>query len=157
MKTKNDSPGVLIPPPLIYVLTFFASVLLQRIFPLSISFFDSTAAYILGWIFIAANIIFIMPALVRFYKSKNTLVLIKPANSLQTTGVYTLSRNPMYMGLLLLYSGLAFLNGNWWTVLCIPILVLIITNYIIKSEENYLLRAFGAAFIDYKKKVRRWI
>ena len=148
---------MLIPPPLIYALTFLASVLLQKIFPLSRSFFDSTAACILGWILITANIIFIMPALARFYRSKNTLVLIKPANSLQTTGIYSLSRNPMYMGLLLLYTGLAFLTGNWWTVLCIPILFLIVTNYIIKSEEDYLLRAFGETFIDYRKKVRRWI
>ena len=61
-----------------------------------------------------------IPALRQFFKTKNTIVLIKPANSLQTTGIYSLTRNPMYLSLMLMYLGMAFIFGNWWTLFLAP-------------------------------------
>ena len=63
----------------------------------------------------------------------------------------------MYLGLLLLYCGIAILKGNWWTLVLIPLLVMLIQIYIIKKEENYLQNAFGDEYDTYKKKVRRWM
>ncbi|GAB3714419.1 hypothetical protein GCM10027592_54200 [Spirosoma flavus] len=85
------------------------------------------------------------------------VITSKPARSLQTGGIYSLSRNPMYLGLLLLYAGLSLLIGNVWTMLLLPFLVLIVTRYVIKREERYLERAFGHAYQSYKEKVRRWL
>ena len=56
---------------------------------------------------------------------------IRPARSLQTDGIYAWTRNPMYLGLLFLYSGLALLLGNGWTLLLIPFLMLFVQLYII--------------------------
>ena len=98
-----------------------------------------------------------LPAVITFLQTKNTLIPVKPATSLQATGVYSVSRNPMYLGLLLIYIGVAFWIGNWWTFIFVPFLFVLINKLIIEKEERYLERAFGAAFNDYKKKVRRWI
>lgn len=159
MNNIKDSPGVFFPPPLIYAAFFLLSFLLQGFFTIKRAFFfHSIAANIIGIIIIIlGQIVFGIPALRQFFKTKNTVVLIKPANSLQTTGIYSYSRNPMYVGLLFTYLGMAFIFGNWWTLILLPLLIVLITYRVILPEERYLTRAFGDAYTNYQKKVRRWI
>jgi protein-S-isoprenylcysteine O-methyltransferase Ste14 len=158
MGTKKDSPGVFIPPPLFYVFIFLLSFILQGSFTIKRTFFfHSRIANILGLIIIITGLIFTIPALRQFFKSKNTLIPFKPASSLQTSGIYSMSRNPMYLGLLFQYLGMAFIFGNWWTIFLIPVLIGLVHYFIILPEERYLLRAFGDSYQDYTKKVRRWI
>lgn len=157
MKTNNDHPGVYIPPPLFYVMVFFISIFLQRKFPLSESFFASNTAFVAGIILMATALTFLFPALVKFFQTKNTLITIKPAYSLETTGIYSISRNPMYLGLVVLYMGVGCFKGNLWTFILVPLLVLIVNHFVIRNEEAYLVRAFGADYAGYRKKVKRWI
>jgi protein-S-isoprenylcysteine O-methyltransferase Ste14 len=156
MSTKNH-PGVYVPPPLIYVTLFFLSVLLQKLWPLKRGWLNTTQAQGIGWLLIALCFLLVFIAIRQFVISKNTVVTIKPATSLQTTGIYTFTRNPMYLGLLLLYSGIAFFYGNWWTFFLLSLLIMIIQLYVIRREEKYLHNAFGTQYNAYKKKVRRWI
>jgi protein-S-isoprenylcysteine O-methyltransferase Ste14 len=93
----------------------------------------------------------------QFIRTKNTIVPNKPASSLQTTGVYHSTRNPMYLALMLVYLGLSCLIGNWWNIILLPLLFMIIQEYIIKKEEQYLVRTFGQEYIDYRHRVRRWL
>ncbi|HWC53312.1 MAG TPA: isoprenylcysteine carboxylmethyltransferase family protein [Chitinophagaceae bacterium] len=157
MPATKDNPGIVIPPPLFYAATFLLSLLIQKAVPIDNSFFHSMAARIAGIIFIGLWVLFAAPSLLQFFKTKNTLITIKPANSLQTTGIYSISRNPMYVSLLSLYTGLAFLVGNWWTLVLLPILAIVVTALVILPEERYLERAFGKSYIEYKAKVRRWL
>ncbi len=157
MKTKIDHPGVYIPPPLLYVVIFLLSVYIQKLFPLTSLFFKTSIAFILGILFAIIGLILLIPAVVKFFKTKNTLITIKPANSLQTTGIYSITRNPMYLGLLNIYTGIAFFKGNWWTLMLIPIVILTITYLVILKEEKYMARAFGNLYVEYSKNVRRWI
>lgn len=157
MKPKIDHPGVYPPPPLFYVITFFLSIAIQKQIPISNEFFKQNIAFILGLLFILVGALTLLPAIIKFFKTKNTLITIKPTNTLQTTGIYAISRNPMYLGLLIIYIGIAFLKGNLWTLLLIPLVILIVTYFVILNEERYLTRAFGNEYLDYKKKVRRWI
>jgi protein-S-isoprenylcysteine O-methyltransferase Ste14 len=156
MNSAYDSPGVYIPPPLFYVLIFLVAIFVQGKFPIDDSFFHTQIAKIAGIVFLAGSLFFIVSSLRKFFQSKNTLVLIKPASSLQTNGVYGISRNPMYIGLGILYIGITCLAGNWWNIIFLPFLFLIIREYIVKKEEKYLERAFGEAYLNYKRKVRRW-
>lgn len=157
MESKIDHPGVYIPPPLLYAAIFLSAVFIQRFIPLNKNFFYTTASKVIGVIIIIISLFFNFPALRQFFKTKNTVITVKPANSLQTTGIYSVSRNPMYVSLLLVYTGLSFLIGNWWNLILLPLLVLIIQEYVIKREEKYLVRRFGQQYADYKTKVRRWL
>lgn len=154
---KKDHPGVYIPPPLIYVAFFFLSVALHKILPLNNLFLQKATAATAGWILLVAGIVIVVPALWKFIASKNTVVTVKPASSLQTTGIYAITRNPMYLGLLLLYCGVGVFKGNGWTFIVIPLLIATVQLYIIRKEERYLQRAFGNEYLQYKRKVRRWI
>lgn len=153
---KKDNPGVFVPPPIVYVLLFLAASLLQRVAPvtLPVNYYFKLGACAL---FVAATVALLIAAVGRFVKSKNTLITVRPANSLQTTGIYAITRNPMYLGLALLYTGVALLIANWWAIILLPVLVLIVTLLIIKPEEDYLERAFGLPYLQYKAKVRRWL
>ncbi|MGC3945518.1 MAG: isoprenylcysteine carboxylmethyltransferase family protein [Chryseolinea sp.] len=155
--TSRDHAGVYVPPPLIYVSLFFVSILCQRAIPLPYGWLKSPGAQIIGGVFIMSGITFLLPSLWRFLVSRNTLITIKPAHSLQTTGIYSFSRNPMYLALLCLYLGIAIFKGNLWTIAMVPVIVVIIQTYVIKKEEHYLIRAFGNEYLDYMKRVRRWL
>lgn len=157
MEVKKDNPGVHIPPPLFYITLFLISIVLQRFFPISTSFFENKWIGIIATIVIVFGVLFILPAFIKFLRSKNTIITVKPANSLQTSGIYTITRNPMYIGLLSFYTGIAFLKGNWWTFILIPLVIYVITRFVIIKEEKYLERAFGQEYLNYKAKVRRWL
>src|SRR5271154_1571395 len=103
MKSKKDSPGVYIPPPLFYILTFIAAILLQKEIPINDSVFHLQFIKLSGVLFLAIALVFSIASLRKFFLSKNTLILIKPASSLQTNGIYNISRNPMYVSLALMY------------------------------------------------------
>ena len=80
-----------------------------------------------------------------------------PASSLQTNGIYHITRNPMYLGLAIVYLGLSCLIGNWWNIILLPFLLLLVQQYIIKNEEKYLERRFGKEYAECRHKVRRWL
>ena len=125
--------------------------------PIRGSFFQSPE---IKWVGIAAFVVaflFLSSSLRQFIKTKNTVVLIKPALSLQTSGIYGISRNPMYVGLSFIYLGVTCFIGNPWNIILFPILFLVIQEYVIKKEENYLVQEFGQKYEDYKINVRRWL
>ncbi len=157
MPNNKDNPGIYIPPPVVYGGIFMLSILLQWLVPLATTFFHGRAATIAGILAIITGIFFNLPAIRQFVKTKNTLVTVKPANSLQTTGIYAVTRNPMYVSLLLFYVGLGCIVGNWWTMILLPSLVFSISRFVIRREEKYLSRAFGALYTEYRSRVRRWI
>lgn len=154
---KEDNPGVPIPPPLIYAATFFVAVFIQKMEPINDQFLRSRPVQVAAFILFAIAIFLSARSLTQFFRSKNTLITIKAAQSLQTTGIYQFTRNPMYLSLLLIYLGLTCLIGNCWNIILLPVLFAIVQEYIIKREEKYLDRRFGKEYHDYKSNVRRWI
>lgn len=78
-------------------------------------------------------------------------------NKLVTNGIYQLSRNPMYLGMLLNLLAISVWLNNWLTIgVCIGF-VCYITQFQIKPEERFLQQRFGKQYTDYCKKVRRWL
>src|SRR5690606_10170124 len=115
-------PGVYIPPPFLYLSTFLLAIVMQNYIPLDESFFYTTASKLIGLMFVLIGLFFFLPAIWQFIKTKNTLITVKGANSLQTQGLYSVSRNPMYVGLLLFYTGLSLIYGNLWNLILLPLL-----------------------------------
>lgn len=154
---KSKGPGVYIPPPLFYVLIFIASVFIQKKIPIPDRLFHLILVKVVGVIFLIIALFFLVRSLRQFFLTKNTLILIKPASSLQTNGIYGITRNPMYVGIAFTYLGITCFIGNWWNIILLPILFLIVQEYIIKREEKYLEVEFGHKYEEYKNKVHRWL
>jgi len=155
--STSKGPGVFIPPPLFYILIFTAAVFIQRVLPITDKIFHLSATKVVGAILLILALFFLVRSLRQFFLTKNTLILIKRASSLQTTGIYGMTRNPMYLGLAILYLGVTCFIGNWWNIILLPILVILVQEYIIKREEKYLHLEFGQGYRDYRKTVRRWL
>ncbi len=154
---RSKGPGVYFPPPLLYVLIFLAAIFIQKKVPLPDRLFRLPVPKIPGVVFLVLSLFFLVRSLRQFFLTKNTVILIKPATSLQTTGIYAITRNPMYVGLAIAYLGITCFIGNWWNIILLPVLILIVQEYIIKREERYLAIEFGEEYEKYKSKVRRWL
>jgi len=139
------------------VATFFAAAFIQKQVPVDDTVFHMPIMKAAGVLLLVIAPWFLVSSLRMFLKSKNTLVPIKPATSLQTTGIYRISRNPMYTGLAIVYLGISCLLGNWWHFILFPLLLFILYAYVIVPEEKYLTRRFGQSYLDYRLKVRRWL
>src|SRR5262249_41117869 len=81
----------------------------------------------------------------------------KPAIRLVTDGIYAWSRNPMYVALVLLFAGSAVLANSGWLGLALMLFVVLLQVGVIAREERYLARKFGAPYLGYRARVRRWL
>ena len=94
-----------------------------------------------------------------FTRSKTTVSPFSPnkTTSLVITGIYKYTRNPMYLGMVLILTGLAVWLGNWACFAVVPGFVVFITKLQIIPEEEMLLEKFGEEYGEYMLRVRRWI
>ena len=100
-----------------------------------------------------------LTGLIAFLRAKTTINPLKPASTaaLVTTGLYRVTRNPMYLGMLLILFGWAVFLSNAAAFLVTPLFALYITRFQIIPEERVLAEKFGAAFMAYQSQVRRWL
>ena len=82
---------------------------------------------------------------------------LEQVSSLVTSGIYQYSRNPMYVGLVLILLGWAFYLSHLLAFVLLPIFILYMTRFQIQPEEQMMARKFGKTYQDYLNKVRRWI
>ena len=82
---------------------------------------------------------------------------LEKVSSLVTSGVYQYSRNPMYVGLVLILLGWAFYLSHFLAFVLLPIFILYMTRFQIQPEEQMMAQKFGKTYQDYLNKVRRWI
>ncbi len=150
-----DHAGVRIPPPLFYLGIFAVGWLVQRFFPLPS--LPAPVSWVGGASFVAAGILLSIWSIGLFRRAQTSLVPIKPSTALVVAGPYRLTRNPMYLGLLLVYVGMALWMNVLWGLILLPVLVAVVQRLVIQPEERYLERKFGADYLHYKTRVRRWL
>jgi protein-S-isoprenylcysteine O-methyltransferase Ste14 len=150
-----DRSGVTIPPPLIYVAGFLVGIVLELLFPIAALplALALAAALIGGLIWLALD----GAAMLHFRRARTSMVPMKPSTALVTSGPYRLTRNPMYVGMAVLYAALALALGVIWALAVLPIVILAVDRLVIAREEPYLKRKFGDRYLEYKRRVRRWL
>jgi protein-S-isoprenylcysteine O-methyltransferase Ste14 len=150
-----DHADVRVIPPLIYVVVLGGAWLLQKLVPLPVT--PPALSRIGGGALIVAGLGLCWWS-VGLFRSKHTSIIpIRPSAALVLTGPYRWTRNPMYLGLLLAYIGAALALQLIWGLILLPIVVVAVDRLVIRKEERYLGRAFGPAYDDYRRRVRRWI
>jgi len=111
----------------------------------------------LGLLISAAGLILLVVASNRFKKAKTNIHTFRDPDTLITSGLFAISRNPMYLGFTLLLLGTALL-ANILAGLLVVIFFFVVTNlWYIPFEEKAAKERFGEEFERYKKRVRRWI
>jgi protein-S-isoprenylcysteine O-methyltransferase Ste14 len=146
-----------VPPPVVVAVTAGFMWLASRIAPaLTV---EIPARKVVAVVLVAAGFITGLSGVITFWRAKTTVNPLKPqsSSSLVTWGVYRVTRNPMYLGGLLILAGWATLLSNPVALLFLPAYILYITLFQIVPEERVLTSLFGADFQTYKSRVHRWL
>ena len=155
MADNQDNPGIRVPPPLIYLVPLVLGVLLDR--RRHLPFLPRRAARALGWPLIGGGVVLNGWFLQTIREDEVPIRTDKPVPRLTTEGPFRYSRNPSYLTLAVIYAGIAVLRNSLWAILLLPLVVLVIQREVIGREERYLERTFAEEYLDYKRRVRRWV
>jgi protein-S-isoprenylcysteine O-methyltransferase Ste14 len=153
--TPKDHSGVHFPPPFLYVIPFCIGLLIHRFYPVTV--IPRSVGVIPGIILAAGGFLLILFAMGFFLKARTSPLPIKPTTAIVAAGPYRFTRNPMYLGMALLYVGLALWVGSLWPLLLLPVALWTVQRFVITREESYLEGKFGDEYRQYKNQVRRWI
>ncbi|MGQ0714682.1 MAG: methyltransferase family protein [Gemmatimonadaceae bacterium] len=155
---RAGNPGVHFPPPFVFVGGFLLGFALDRwAYPLRLGGAARPVLVAGGWLFIAGGVAFMLWAMAMFRRARTSVLPFRPASAMVTTGPYRFTRNPMYVGLTVLYVGLCLLTGMLWPLVMLPFVLVALTTLVIRREERYLEDAFGAEYAAYRARVRRWL
>jgi len=160
MVVEYEEPSMLnlkIPPPVVGLTIGLIIYLLGQFAP-SLNF-EFAMFKILAYLLICIGILIEAWSVWLFFRARTTVNPLKPENSkaLVATGMYKFTRNPMYLGLLLLLIGWTFWIGNPLGLPMLFVFVWYLTRFQIKPEERVLTELFGDQYIAYMRRVRRWV
>ena len=152
---NHDNPGVKTPPPLIFLGFGLFGIVLDYFKPLTITG-PSWLGYLGMLILISSFLGF--GYMVNFYKKNETEIEpTKTTSKIITSGLYRYSRNPVYLISCAGPIGLGFLFLTYWAMFAFIPALIVVYFTAVKKEEQYLGKKFGQEYLDYKKKVRRWL
>lgn len=155
----RDAAAVRIFPPAVPVLTILAGTGLQRIWPIdAAAVLPAPARHWVGGLLAGAAILGLGAwAVSLMRKSGQSENPWKPTTRILDYGPYRFTRNPMYLQMVIVCIGFAILLANPWILLLVPLCVWALQQFVIRPEEAYLERKFGAEYLAYRARVRRWL
>jgi protein-S-isoprenylcysteine O-methyltransferase Ste14 len=153
-----ETAAVIIRPPLLYLACLLLGLALERVLPLPLNLPETPLArWTAGGGLIVIGLAIMAAGISNFSRAATPVPSNQPVRALVTSGIHGWSRNPIYVGMSLLYAGIGIAAHSPW-VLILGIPLLIILRYgVVAREETYLERRFGDAYRDYKARVRRWL
>ncbi len=154
-RAARDVAGAPLPPPALVAIVMLVGWAIQWLSPLNLPA-TRTSVWLAAAATLAAMVLLV--GAVRELRSARTEVSPwKPSTSLVTSGVFSISRNPVYLALLFVQVAFACWFGiGWWLVL-LPASWLALDRIQVAREERYLATKFGEAYTDYQRRVRRWL
>lgn len=154
---QKDHPDINknIHPPFVALFYLVVAILLQRFAPLPV---EVNALFRnIGLGFTAVGFLLGVGAFLEFRKIRTTLDPHGSVKALATGGIYRFTRNPIYLGFLLMVIGFPLNSGSLWGLIAGPVFATTLSRLVIEKEEAYLEKKFGEAYTSYKSRVRRWL
>jgi protein-S-isoprenylcysteine O-methyltransferase Ste14 len=145
-------------PPYLYFACLVAGLVLDRVLPLPLSL-PATAPWrwAAGGGLILLGVAIAAAGIRNFARAATPVPSNQPVRALVTTGTHAWSRNPIYIGMFILYAGIGVAAGSLWVLVLLLPLAFVMRYGVVAREEAYLERRFGDAYRDYKARVRRWL
>lgn len=150
-----DNPGVIAPPPLIYAGALAAGLLLNRRRP--IHFLPQGPWRLLGLPLAVGGLLIGLLGFREMSRAGTNVDPYKPSTTIVEAGPYQYTRNPLYVGMTLMYTGISALANALPPILLLPAVLAVMRRGVIEREERYLEGKFGSEYLAYKTRVRRWI
>jgi len=152
---EQDKAGVIAPPPLIYLGSLVFGLLLNRRFP--VTFLPRKRTRNLGWPLLSGGVLIMGWFEWAMRHAGTPANPYKPVSHVVTQGPFRYTRNPGYLAMAMIYTGIASLANALWAVLLLPVALIVVQRGVVEREERYLERKFGKEYLRYKARVRRWI
>jgi protein-S-isoprenylcysteine O-methyltransferase Ste14 len=152
MTTPNRGSSIKISAPTLAIIHIILAILLAWLAPLPIP-----APMLIRNVGLGLAMLGFILGLLALREFKRVRSLKKSSRSLITTGVYHYTRNPVYLGFVIMLIGLPLSMGTYWGVILTWPLVVLANNLIIKQEEAWLAKEFNKEFQAYASRVRRWL
>lgn len=150
-----DHANVIAPPPLLFLGALLAGFGLELVWPTS--FVAGLARVALASGLLAAGTALMRSGFGAQRRAGTTVPTHLPTDAIASDGAYAWSRNPLYLGLMLLYCGVAALADSVWVLGLLVPLFAVLRLGVVRREEAYLERKFGDAYRAYRARVRRWL
>jgi protein-S-isoprenylcysteine O-methyltransferase Ste14 len=145
-------------PPIIILAAIAISLLLNVVYPLP--WFGqplSSILSVLGWLMIAAFVALNISAIRAMRRAGTTVRPDRGTDHLVTDGAFAFTRNPLYVAGTGLVLGIGLASGIVWCVLLAVVAAFAVQKLAIEREERHLQARFGETYMDYARRVRRWI
>ena len=155
MPDTTDHAQVTLPPPIVFLAYLISAIALQWVVPFPFPW--PVVLRILGGVLLIAGFVLAASAIREMRRMHTTPDIRQPVSALVTEGPYRFTRNPIYLGFLLIYLGFTLLAGTLWGIILSPFLVGTVTHWIIHAEEDYLSGKFEDEYAEYRTRVRQWI
>jgi protein-S-isoprenylcysteine O-methyltransferase Ste14 len=157
-RPASDVADVAIKPPFLFLGALALGCCLSLVLPIGPDLASPNGlAFTAGLIFVVLGLALGILAIRRFRLAGTSVVPGEPSTALVVDGPYRFTRNPIYIGFVLLYFGLAIiLTSVWVLALLIPVLI-VLQRGVVEREEVYLQRQFGDAYRKYQARVPRWL
>lgn len=151
-----DNPGIIAPPPLIYAGGLVIGLLAKRPF-LPMPFLPRGLSRVFGWPLVAGGLVIGLLGFREMRRAGTNVDPYEPTTAIVTEGPYRFTRNPLYVGMTLMYVGVAARANALPAMLLLPLVLAVMRRGVIEREEAYLEGKFGDEYLRYKVRVRRWI
>lgn len=152
---RKDNAGVVALPPLIFALPLLVGLVVNRLAPVAL--LPAALARALGWPLLGAGVALIAWFARTLTRAGTPIDVNEPVTRLVTHGPFKRSRNPAYLSMTLIYSGVTLLANALWAALLLPMVLVVMRRGVIDREERYLERLFGDEYRGYRSRVRRWL
>jgi protein-S-isoprenylcysteine O-methyltransferase Ste14 len=150
--------GVLTRPPVLYLTSLVLGLVLDYVLPLPLALPETPLVrWTAGAGLILVGVATMAAGIRNFTRAATPVPSNQPVRTLVTTGIHGRSRNPIYVGMFLLYAGIGVAARSPWVFALLVPLAIVMRYGVVAREEAYLERRFGTAYRDYKARVRRWL
>jgi len=153
----KDRAEVRVFPPGVPLVTILVGVAAQRFLPISFDLPTPARYWIGGAVVLGASLLLGLWSVILFRRSGQNENPWKPTPAVVDRGPFRLTRNPMYLQMVLSCLGFAIILSNVWIFLFTPLCAAALQKLAILPEESYLERKFGEVYLGYKRRVRRWL
>jgi protein-S-isoprenylcysteine O-methyltransferase Ste14 len=156
--TDTGTAGVIARPPLLFLAALLLGFVADRLLPLPFPLPGSELVHrIVGGSLLLIGAALIAAGIRNFARARTPIPTNQPTRALVTTGIHGWTRNPIYLGMFLVYGGIGVAAQSLWTLILALPLAITIRYGVVAREEAYLERRFGDVYRDYKARVRRWL
>ena len=152
---NKTGANVKVQPPLLVLIHVALAFLLARF--VSLPLIVPPILQVIGFPLVMLGFLIGMGALMTFQRARAIARPHDPPARLVTSGIYRFSRNPVYLGFVLILVGLPLDLGSYWGFLLAPVMIFLFRRLVIEPEEAALTQKFGDEYRRYQSRVRRWI